>query len=131
MTTSDQPIDHVPPAADSTAEKERSDLERNITAKATWLRFLFMVVFGLIYGLSRLVIAAVVVIQFFHVLFSGETNSRLLTFGRSLAIYTFELVEYLTFNSETKPFPLGADWPQDLPQSEPVATEEAADTESN
>ena len=131
MTTSDQPMDHVPPAGEASADRERSDLERHITAKATWLRFLFMVVFGLLYGLSRLVIAAVVVIQFFHVLLSGETNSQLKTFGRSLAIYTFELVEYLTFNSDIKPFPLGADWPQDLPLGQPAATEEAADSESS
>jgi hypothetical protein len=114
-------MDHVPPAGGATGEKERSDLERNITARSTWLRFLFMVLFGVLYGLSRLVIAAVVVIQFFHVLFTGDTNGQLKTFGRSLAVYSFEVVDYLTFNTETRPFPLDADWPDDLPVREPAA----------
>ena len=115
MTTSDQPMDHVPPAAEKSERTERSDLEKNVFARSTWIRLLFMIVYAFLYGLSRLVTAAVVVIQFFHVLFTGNINDRLKTFGHSLAIYSYEIVEYLTFNTETKPFPLGADWPSELP----------------
>ncbi len=115
MTTSDQPMDHVPPAADSGGATETSDLEKNIRMRSTWVRLFFMIIFAFLYGLSRLVTAAVVVIQFFHVLFTGDTNDQLKTFGHSLAVYSFEVVDYLTFNSETKPFPLDAAWPEDLP----------------
>lgn len=118
MTTSDQPMDHVPPAAESGEQSEPSNLEKNVKMGSTWLRLFFMVIFGLLYGLSRLVTAAVVVVQFFHVLFTGETNGQLKTFGHSLAIYSYEVVEYLTFNSETKPFPLDSAWPDELPGQE-------------
>jgi hypothetical protein len=64
------------------------------------------------------------VIQFFHVLFTGNTNEQLKTFGHSLAIYSYEIVDYLTFNTETKPFPLGADWPSELPEKSNAATGE-------
>jgi hypothetical protein len=73
-----------------------------------------MFVFALLYGLSRIVLAAVVVIQFFCVLLTGETKSELKSFGHSLAIYSYQIVEFLTFNSEKKPFPLDNAWPTSL-----------------
>ena len=103
MTSSDQPMDHVPPSADGTSNERKSELERNVTSRSTWLRLLFMILFAFLYGLSRLVTAAVVIIQFFHVLFTGGTNGQLKAFGHSLAIYSYQIIEYLTFNSESRP----------------------------
>lgn len=125
MTTSDQPMDHVPPSAGASGASEPSDLEKNVKMRSTWLRLFFMIIFALLYGLSRLVTAAVVAVQFFHVLFTGETNEQLKTFGHSLAIYSYEVVEYLTFNTDTKPFPLESAWPDELPVPQPA--EESAE----
>ena len=111
MTTSDQPMDHMPHDADTGESPKKSDLERHITAKSTWIRLVFMILFAILYGISRLVTGAVVVIQFFHVLFTGETNEQLKTFGHSLAIYSFQIIDFLTFNTEARPFPLDANWP--------------------
>ena len=119
-------MDHVPPSSENSGRSERSNLEKNMLARATWVRLLFMIVFAFIYGLSRLVTAAVVVIQFFHVLLTGDTNDQLKTFGHSLAIYSFEIVDYMTFNTETKPFPLGSEWPSDLPAAPTAAPDEEA-----
>lgn len=116
MTTSDQPMDHVPPDSESAGKTRQSDLEKNVKMRSTWIRLFFMIIFAFLYGLSRLVTAAVVVVQFFHVLFTGETNDQLKTFGHSLAIYSFEVVDYLTFNTETRPFPLDSAWPEKLPE---------------
>ena len=124
MTTSDQPMDHVPPASDSDNRSEQSNLEKNVKMRSTWVRLFF---FAFLYGLSRLVTAAVVVIQFFHVLFTGDTNEQLRTFGHSLAVYSFEVIDYLTFNSDTKPFPLEAAWPEDLPERARSDASDAAD----
>ena len=110
MTGSERPMDHVPPDQSST-----SDIEKHVTARTTWIRLVFMILFAVFYGVSRLVTAVVVVVQFFHVLFTGEANVQLKTFGHSLAVYSFEVVDYLTFNTETRPFPLDAEWPSDLP----------------
>jgi len=110
MTGSERPMDHVPPDDPVT-----SDIEKHVTARATWVRLIFMILFGFFYGVSRLVTAVVVIVQFFHVLFTGETNAQLKTFGHSLAVYSYEVVDYLTFNTETRPYPLDAEWPADLP----------------
>ena len=114
MTTNDQPMDHVPPDETTGETETRSEMEKNVTSRSTWLRLVFMIIFCFLYGLSRFVLAAVIVIQFFYVLLTGETREEMKTFGHSLAIYSYQIVEYVTFNSEKKPFPLDAAWPTSL-----------------
>lgn len=115
MTSEEQPRDHVPADGDADPNADNGgdarDLEKNLKSRGTWLRLFFMIVLAFIYGLSRIVVAAVIVLQFFWVLFTGETNVRLKKLGHSLATYTYQLVLYLTFNSEERPFPFDQDWP--------------------
>lgn len=88
------------------------DIEANLRNRSTWRRLLFMLVLGACYALTRLVVLAVVVLQFLWVLFTAETNDRLTRFGHSLAVYTAELIDYLCYVTETRPFPFDSDWPQ-------------------
>lgn len=74
-----------------------------------------MIVVGFLYGVSRVVVGAVVVVQFFWVLFTGGVNQSLETFGQSLATYTYQIIRYLTFVSDERPFPFDADWPMGPP----------------
>lgn len=109
-------MDHAPPEDTTDRNRESPDLEKNVKEKSTWIRLFFMIVLAILYGLSRFVVGAVVVIQFFYVLFTGETKEQLKTFGHSLAIYSLEVIDYLTFNTEEKPFPFERDWPTSLPK---------------
>ena len=88
-----------------------SDLEANLTARSTWLRLVFMIALGICHELARLVGAAVVLLQFLHVLFTGKPNEKLRDTGLSLARYIYEVWEYLTFNAEVRPFPFDGEWP--------------------
>ena len=74
-----------------------------------------MLVIVLLYSVSRLVVSAVVVLQFFWVLLTGETNKRLENLGQALATYTYQIICYLTFNTDERPFPFDADWPTGPP----------------
>jgi len=74
-----------------------------------------MLVMVLLYSVSRLVVSAVVVLQFFWVLLTGETNKRLENLGQALATYTYQIICYLTFNTDERPFPFDADWPTGPP----------------
>jgi hypothetical protein len=87
------------------------NLERNLRTRSTWLRLLFMIVIAICHELARLVGGVVVLLQFLHVLFTGKPNERLKDVGLSLAQYVYQVVEYLTFNTEVRPFPFDADWP--------------------
>lgn len=118
MANEEQPRDHAGGGDDLYGEPdpdgtpERGDVERNLKSRSTWLRLLFMIVLAFIYGISRVVVGAVVVLQFLVVLFTGETNERLRDFGKSLSTYTYQLLLFLTYNSEERPFPFDLDWPE-------------------
>ena len=89
-------------------------VEENIKERSTWLRLFFMLVVFILSGVASMVTGAVVLLQFFWVLFSGETNKQLEGLGQSLATYLYQIVRYLTFNTEERPFPF-AEWPAGKP----------------
>ncbi len=87
-------------------------MQEFLTVKATWLRGIFMLIFfAVAYYFIILLIAAIALFQFGSVLFTGQLNVWLLSFGRSLSIYSQQIVSFLTYNSEQKPFPFG-EWPR-------------------
>lgn len=118
MTEDEQPKDHV--ETDAPAE-EVSDFEKNVKSRSTWLRLVFMAVFFIVYAISRPVVFVVVAIQFFWILFTSQANKGLLEFGQSLATYTYQIVRYLTFNSDDKPFPFDEPWPSAEPAAQAAA----------
>ncbi|NOX91440.1 MAG: DUF4389 domain-containing protein [Gammaproteobacteria bacterium] len=86
------------------------DLRQNMTASETWLRGLFMLLFVFLLVVARVVTGAVVVIQFLFTVFTGQCNDNLREFGASLAMYVYQALLFVTYNSESKPFPF-APWP--------------------
>lgn len=99
------------PIGGSAATGSDGSFERHLKARSTWLRLVFMLVMVLCYAVARLAVTVVVVLLFFYVLFTGAPNPRLREVGLSLARYVYQIVEYLTFNTEVRPFPFDADWP--------------------
>ena len=81
------------------------DLKRNLKDKDTWLRFIYLVVFGIAFQLSILLIFATSVFQFLAKLFSGHSFEALSEFGSNLATYQSQVTRFLTFASDEKPFP--------------------------
>ncbi|MFT6925807.1 MAG: hypothetical protein ACJAZP_001399 [Psychromonas sp.] len=77
-----------------------------------WLRGLFMLIFIFFMGVAKFVTLVVVGFQFLVILFTAEKNNNLLKFGKSLSVYDYQVMLYLTYNSEFKPFPMG-DWPKE------------------
>lgn len=110
MTDTERPIDHVPPD-DGVAHAEQSELEKNVKKKSTWMRLLFMLVMGVAGSIAMTVTGAVVVLNFLYVLFSGKAHGKLTEFGQTLAKYLYQIIQFLTYNTETRPFPVDADWP--------------------
>jgi len=84
------------------------DLKRHVKDKDTWLRFIYLVLFGIIYYLSILLTFATAIFQFLAKLFGGSSFDGLAQFGANLASYQAEMTRYLTFASDDKPFPFAA-----------------------
>ena len=107
MSDTNPPADHV--FADT--NRSGKPIEEHLKSKATWTRFLFMVICSILVWLASIVGAVVVVFGFLMVLFTGEVNRELRGVGQSLATYIYENIRYLTFNTDDRPFPFGGDWP--------------------
>ena len=76
-----------------------------------WVRGLYMLLFAVIAHIAELVIGLVMLVQFILKAFTENTNDNLLSFGNQLGRYVLEIVQFLTFNTEDKPFPFNA-WPK-------------------
>lgn len=85
-------------------------LKQNLTSKRHWMRLIFMVLFALLLQVAALVMWALVAVQFVWALVTGSDNDQLRRFGHSLATFIYEALQFLTYNTEHKPFPF-ADWP--------------------
>ncbi len=85
-------------------------LKENIGRIEVWMRLLYMLLFGVIYGVAKFLVIAVVVFQFGFVLLSARTNTNLLRFGAQLSHFVYQILLYLSFNTELRPFPF-SDWP--------------------
>ncbi|SMF64417.1 protein of unknown function [Alteromonadaceae bacterium Bs31] len=109
-------------------------LKSNLTSGKHWLRLVYMVLFAIMLQVSLAVMWVLVVVQFLFALISGNDNRNLRKFGDSLSQFIFQAIQFLTYNSEEKPFPF-SDWPEANvveEESDSVITEEpeAAGTES-
>ena len=74
-----------------------------------------MLMFVIFYSVAEIVIYVVVLFQFLLALFTGHTNERLLKLGQSLGTYVYQILQFLTFNSDYHPYPFGA-WPKGEPK---------------
>ena len=105
--------DNKPPADHVIADDSEAGIpiEENIKSRSTWLRLLFMFFYCVIGTVTMTVLSVVVVLSFLWVLFLGEKNAQLQQAGQVIAAYLYELVRFLTFNTEDKPFPFGNELP--------------------
>ena len=87
-----------------------NEIKSSLTATDTWMRGLYMLLFTVIYSVTEFVLGLIVVFQFIHVLFSRDTNERLLDFSSDLSVYIYQILQFLTFNSDAKPYPFAV-WP--------------------
>ena len=80
--------------------------------RETAIRFLFVILFAAIYSVTEIVLVTLVVLQFGFKLVTCETNSKLGAFSKNINRYIFQLLQFVTFNQDEKPFPF-SEWPSD------------------
>jgi len=81
------------------------DWTTHITGGAAWRRFGIMVMLVPIFACVGFFIAFTALFQFFNVLAQGEPNPHLSRNGRDLGRYASDIIDFLTYNSEKRPFP--------------------------
>ncbi len=100
-----------------------SDVKDNIKKQSTWMRGLYMLLFTIFYTLAEILLFTIVVFQFVLKLLSGDTNDRLRKLGQQISTYIYQILQFMSFNSEQHPYPFGG-WPKGEPK--PAATKTIA-----
>jgi hypothetical protein len=93
-------------------------LKENVKRRGIWLRLLYMIVLAVAFHVAEFVICVVVVFQFLTSLLTGEPNAQLLNLGRAVGVYLRDIVAFLTFATEDKPYPF-APWPDGAETAKP------------
>ena len=79
-----------------------------------WFRLLWILLFFfLLYYALKIITAVIALTQFICVLLNGEPLQRLQDFSGRLNRYSFQILQYMTFNEDRKPFPFS-----EFPESE-------------
>jgi len=115
MSQNETTPDELPEDLGEATSDDSGQAEQKLKRRSPWVRLVFMALCVAIFMIARIVFGAVVVFQFVWVLFTAETNKQLTGLGQSLATYTYQIMRYLSFNSEDKPFPFNAEWPTGSP----------------
>lgn len=89
-----------------------SDSQQQEKIAGQLIRLVFMVVFAALLQLAIMILWPVVILQFGFALITGSDNEALREFGKSLSAFVRQTMDYLTYNTEEKPFPF-QDWPSD------------------
>jgi hypothetical protein len=81
-----------------------------VPQRKLWMRALLMLLMGAAFQIAAWVLVAVALLQLGFSAFTDQPNSRLQTFGRSMGRYLGQIADFVSFSSETLPFPF-SDWP--------------------
>ena len=90
------------------------DVKDHVKSKSTWTRLIYLILYGIIYRVAGIVLFAITIIQFLKALLTGSPFEQLQSFGGSLAEYNRQLVAFLSYQSDEKPFPVNP-WPPETP----------------
>jgi len=82
-------------------------MESNIRERSEHqlLRLVFMVIFGVVLRLSVILTFLLAAVQWIWRWFQRGENQRLRSFCLALGRYQHQLLDYMLFNTEAKPFP--------------------------
>jgi hypothetical protein len=80
----------------------------NVKRGATWLRVVHMVGFCIVLYVVMVVIWFLTGAQALFSIFTGSDNRNMRLLGASLSAYVSEILNFITCNSESRPFPFDA-----------------------
>ncbi|MGQ9426277.1 DUF4389 domain-containing protein [Gilvimarinus sp. F26214L] len=89
------------------------EIKGRLSSGETWLRLLFILVFGFFATVATWLIWLVAAGQFLFSVFAGRTNDNLSAFADTLVAYVAQAFSYVTYRTDEKPFPF-APPPRDI-----------------
>jgi hypothetical protein len=86
----------------------QEQIRANLLSSRFWVRILFMAIFALVLWVLWLALIVICVVQTVIVLITGEVNEQLRKLGASAAEYLAQVVSFMLFATEEKPFPFSS-----------------------
>jgi hypothetical protein len=83
----------------------QDEVKRNLLSLDQWLRMLLMACYLVVAWVVGVVLVIIMVAQTLLVLITAELNVNLQRFGAASAAYLYQIVIYLVYGTDEKPFP--------------------------
>ena len=83
----------------------REELDKNI-----WTRVLFVLLYFFIAFIVRMLIVLTAVLQIASNIIWKTPNYNLTSFGNMISTYLYEVMQFITYNTDKRPFPFSP-WP--------------------
>ena len=91
----------------------KKEVKQPLEKNEILVRGLFMLFFIVIYSVSKFLIIGIMLFQFVTIMLIEKPNEQILKFSRSLGVYIYQIVQFLSFNNEQRPFPFSK-WPDSM-----------------
>jgi hypothetical protein len=88
---------------------DAQEIKNNLISKKQWSRILFMLMFAVIYTGVFLIAKIIIILQILFALVAAKPNDNLLQMTSQLNYYIYDILKYLTYVDDIKPFPF-ASW---------------------
>ena len=90
----------------------------SLTRKDIAIRFLYTLLFLIIFEIVKLIIQVAVLFQYVYLFITMGHSDPVRRFSNKVAVFTYRLIRYVTLNENARPFPF-ADFPQEMDEPEP------------
>jgi len=104
--------DVIESSATETTDVKQTSKTKLDKSPEIFSRLFYTILFFIIGWVSLWIFSFVVVIQFGFMLITGQVNTNLKGFNKEVGLFLFDLMKYLSFQANVKPFPF-RDWPYD------------------
>jgi hypothetical protein len=83
----------------------------NLKQPSVWVRIILMFAFAVVLYPVFLVLLVLMIAQMLFVIITGESNANLRSLGVALSAYIFQIVQFMSYVTDVKPFPF-SDFPK-------------------
>ena len=107
---------------------DQEQIKANMLSTTFWIRVLFMAIFALVLWALWLAVIVICIVQTLIVLITGEINNELKKLGAVAAAYLGQVVAFMVFATQERPFPFSPFPEASVSEQEPAAPASAAAT---
>ena len=101
---------------------ECNEIKQECLKTAKWLRLPFMLIFAVSSYFIMVLVWIMALFQFVYHLITGNPCNPLVKFSATLSEYIANIVSYLCYNDDKKPFPF-SEWPNSCKTKQAEKTE--------